>query len=208
VIETGYEGAETRRGAFDTELAIRANGPTRWTLTNVLIWTGTRGDTFTVPVGFVTDFATVPRALHWLVSPYGAYTRAAVLHDWLLDDLERWYSDRRYGGPSALGNPDSRLPSVTSRDADGIFRRVMEDLGVGAPTRWAMWSAVRLASLANPARAYGRGFMADAPRVIGVAALALAPVAIGASGVLLALGLIRLARLVAGLVGALTRRAR
>ena len=36
-----------------------------------------------VPIGFITDFATVPR-LFWIVlPPDGKYTQAAVLHDYL-----------------------------------------------------------------------------------------------------------------------------
>jgi hypothetical protein len=180
---------------FDSELSIRGAGPRTWELTMPLIWTGTKGDTFVVPTGFVTDFASVPRFLHWLVSPYGAYTRAAVLHDWLLVSLAEWDRERKHGGPSGLGNPDlslpGRQPPANSRDADGIFRRVMHDLGVPWSTRWLMWAAVRAAALFNPRRAYGRQFAKDAPRVLAVALLAI-PVALpGALGVIVSLGLAR-----------------
>lgn len=38
-----------------------------------------------VPVSerYVTDFASVPPWLHWLVPPFGAHTEAAIVHDWL-----------------------------------------------------------------------------------------------------------------------------
>lgn len=39
--------------------------------------------TVTVPKGFITDFASVPKKLWGLVGPYGRHTKAAVLHDWL-----------------------------------------------------------------------------------------------------------------------------
>lgn len=185
-----------RNGAFDSELSVIADGPSRWMVLTPLIWTGTKGDTFSVPVGFVTDFATVPRFLHWLVSPYGAYTRAAVLHDWLLVELAAWWHEYRDGGPSEIGNPEmvmpNNLPPANSRDADGIFRRVMEDLGVPWAKRWTMWSAVRLAALFNSRRAYGRQFGRDAVRVFGMALLAGPVVLPGAVGVLLSLASVRI----------------
>jgi hypothetical protein len=182
-----------RPGAFDTELAVGGVGPTTWRLLAPLIWTGTRGDTFTVPVGFVTDFATVPRFLHWLVSPYGAYTRAAVLHDWLLVELAEWTKTHPREGLETYNHSE---PPANSRDADGIFRRVMEDLGVPWAKRWTMWAAVRLAALFNSHRAYGRDFWSDAPKVFGVGLLAAPVVTLGAVGVLLSLGLVRIVGLI------------
>lgn len=168
-----------RPGAFDSELSLQSAGPVTWRLLAPLIWTGTKGDTFRVGLGFVTDLASVPRCLHWLVLPYGPYTRAAVLHDWLIAE--------RISHP----NPVLR---VTSRDVDGIFRRVMEDLGVGWAKRWTMWAAVRWSSLSSPRRAYGRGFMADAPKVIALTLVAGVVVLPGVVGVLISLGIVRMTR--------------
>lgn len=40
----------------------------------------------TVPDGFVTDLASIPRWLHWLVNPFDPATApAAIVHDYLLD---------------------------------------------------------------------------------------------------------------------------
>lgn len=174
---------------FDSELSIRARTATTWELTLPLIWNGTKGDTFVVPTGFVTDFATVPRFLHWLVSPYGAYTRAAVLHDFLLVSLAEW-SDGSAEMPEDMEGPTSD-PLATSRDCDGIFRRVMQDLGVAWSTRWLMWAAVRAASLGNPRRAYGRDFGKDALKVFAVGLAAIPVVLPGALGVVISLGLMR-----------------
>lgn len=191
----------TRRGAFDSELSIQAAGPTTWRLTSPLIWTGTSGDTFTVPIGFMTDFATVPRFLHWLVSPYGAYTRAAVLHDWLLVSLAEWWGDPRGQLPYDSEGQDwaKQGPPADSRDADGIFRRVMEDLGVPWAKRWVMWTAVRWASLFNRNRSYGRHLGADLPRMIGMSALVLPFALPGAAGVLISLGCVRAVNLITSL---------
>jgi hypothetical protein len=171
----GDNGAVTSTG-FDSDLSVIGRTATAWTLTSPLIWTGSQGDTFTVPVGFVTDFATVPRFLHWLVLPYGAYTRAAVLHDYLIEE--------RINHP----DPDMRVPS---RDVDGIFRKVMEELGVPWTKRWTMWAAVRAASLFNSRRARGRQFVRDLPKVAGMALLTSPVILPGVVGVLLSLGAVR-----------------
>jgi hypothetical protein len=42
-----------------------------------------KGKEITVPVGFMTDFASVPRLFWRLAPPWGLYSRAAVVHDWL-----------------------------------------------------------------------------------------------------------------------------
>lgn len=92
----------------------------QWDLVEPLRYEGNR-DTFVVPVGFRTDFASVPRVLWTMFPPYGRYTKAAVVHDYLYV---------------------SKL--VSRADADGLFRRIMHELGVGRTRRWLMWSGVRL----------------------------------------------------------------
>ncbi|WP_378739510.1 DUF1353 domain-containing protein [Nocardia brasiliensis] len=93
-----------------------------WRVVEPLVYQGDSQE-FVIPAGFRTDFASVPRALVWLIPRYGAYTRAAILHDYL------------------------RSANVVSiADADGIFRRCLQELGVSVPRRWMMWAGVRLAS--------------------------------------------------------------
>src|SRR5947209_20335964 len=95
----------------------------RWCLLEPLSYYGRR-ETFVVPVGFTTDFASVPQALTWLVPRYGRYTKAAILHDHL------W----REGAAGRF----------RWADADGILRRAMRELDVPFLRRWPMWGAVRL----------------------------------------------------------------
>ncbi len=73
-----------------------------------------------VPRGFMTDFASVPRAFWPVLPPTGQYGPAAVIHDYLYRN------------------------GLTSRaDADWTFREAMERLGVGWFTRQTMYLAVR-----------------------------------------------------------------
>lgn len=158
-----------RPDAFDSELSVQSAGPRTWRVIAPLVWEGTKGNRFVVPVGFITDFATVPRVMHWKVSPYGPYTRAAVLHDYLLERLKA--GDR----------------SITSRDIDGIFRRAMEDLGVRWDRRWVMWTGVRWGALFSGYRSYERGFVRDLPRVLGISIIALGTTLLGVVGVSISL---------------------
>jgi hypothetical protein len=180
---TTMDETEARRG-FDSELSLRAVSATTWSLLAPLVWTGTKGDTFVVGVGFETDFATVPRFLHWLVSPYGPYTRAAVLHDWLLIELATWSAEHRHDSAQMY-------PPANSRDCDGIFRRVMEDLGTPWAKRWVMWAAVRVAAAFNSRRAYGRDFGKDVAKVLLIFVVAAPIILPGAIGVLISLALAR-----------------
>lgn len=38
-----------------------------------------------IPAGFITDGASVPKWLQWILPPWGPYGQAAVLHDYLLE---------------------------------------------------------------------------------------------------------------------------
>lgn len=92
-------------------------------------------ETFTIPIGTRTDFVTNPSIFNWLVPKLGVYTRAAILHDYLCE--------------VAYGNIPG--PNITRRDADGLFRRVLRELGVSLPRRWFMWAGVRTVSFMSDA---------------------------------------------------------
>lgn len=83
-----------------------------------------------VPVGFRTDFASIPRWAWWLIGhPAGEYAQAAVLHDWL-------YSE----------NADEQTPDYkprTRKECDDIFLEAMAVLDVAWWKRSLMHRAVR-----------------------------------------------------------------
>jgi len=43
----------------------------------------TKIGTITVPKSTITDLASVPRLLWWIIPPFGRYSQAAVIHDYL-----------------------------------------------------------------------------------------------------------------------------
>lgn len=105
---------------FFTRLVVTEAKNEQWELVTPLIYSGNQ-DHFEIPAGFKTDFASVPRIFWNIVPPYGLYTKAAVIHDWL-------YRNR----------------IVSRKDADGIFRKIMHESEVGKIKRYSMWAAVRL----------------------------------------------------------------
>lgn len=131
-------------------LTVRRVDADRWALVDALVYQGSR-DRFVVPAGFRTDFASVPRPVTWLVPRFGAYTLAAILHDWLVTE-------------------GLRTRVVNSRQADGIFRRVMRESGVPVLRRWLMWAGVRWGALANERRR--SGWLISAPGVLGISLVA------------------------------------
>ncbi|MGY1913930.1 DUF1353 domain-containing protein [Blastococcus sp. SYSU DS0973] len=63
------------------DVVVRRLDDRGWTVVEPLVYVGT-SDRSVVPAGYVTDFATVPRVVVWLVPRFGRYTAAAILHDW------------------------------------------------------------------------------------------------------------------------------
>ncbi len=86
---------------------------------------GRRRIAVAVPRGYVTDFASIPGFVQWLIAPFGKHSEAAVVHDWLY----------------TLGTPGDRK---TRKLADLTFRRALALVGVKFFRRNLMYWAVRV----------------------------------------------------------------
>ena len=75
----------------------------------------------TVPTGFTTDFASVPRLFRGIFPKAGKYRDAAVVHDYLY-----------------------RHSDNTRKHADCVFSQAMKDLGVSWWRRATIYRAVRI----------------------------------------------------------------
>lgn len=109
--------------SFTTPLEFELMGSRLYRLTAAFeyhIGVENSGIVITVPAGFVTDLATVPRAFWSLFPPDGDYAKAAVIHDYL-------YQSR----------------TVSRLYADEIFNEAMAVLGVHPLTRWLIFKTVR-----------------------------------------------------------------
>jgi hypothetical protein len=83
-----------------------------------------------------TDLASVPFWLWWFVASYGLHTRAALLHDQLVD-----------------------VQQIDRVEADRVFRLALEESKVRWMRRWLMWAAVSVATMALKARARFAAFV-------------------------------------------------
>jgi hypothetical protein len=114
----------------NAEVIVKQLDNENWEVRTSLRYTGIQ-DSFEVPIGQGTDFASVPRPFVWFLPRYGSYTMAAILHDYL------WRERASKGEMDWI-------------DADGLFRRAMRELKVPFLRRWIMWTAVRWAALFKP----------------------------------------------------------
>jgi hypothetical protein len=136
---------------------------TTWLLVEPLVYHG-ETESWSIPAGYTTDMASSPELVEWHIRRYGAYLNACLVHDYLItDELTK------------------EPPSITSRDVDGVFRRIMKEEGVPFLMRWTIWAGVRAAAPFNPNRRYGLGLRKDLPKMLLVAipAIRLLPGIIG-----------------------------
>lgn len=117
-----------------------------------VIYQARNGNIYTVPAGYETDYASIPRALSWIYPKDGPYRKAAIVHDWLITDL---------------------LPTdqINSNEVDRIFRQAMSDVGnIPKIRQWLMWCGVRLGAIGNKKRR--KGSLRTLPGVLGIVILA------------------------------------
>jgi len=85
-----------------------------------------------VPAGFMTDFASVPRFLWWLIPPWGLYSGPAIVHDYL------------YTYHSVPGAVADSICEIDRPTADRIFYKLMLYVGVSPLRARLMVTAVRI----------------------------------------------------------------
>lgn len=102
------------------------DGTLKFRLYKDLVYHADGGSRYIVPRGFSTDLASVPRFLWAIYPPYGKYTSAAVLHDYLCES--EW---------------------VSRKDGDKLFLEAMKHSNVGNFKRTLIYLAVRMFALLN-----------------------------------------------------------
>ena len=99
------------------------------------------GNYWRVPIGFQTDFASVPRLLLWLFPADGPWRAPAVVHDCCYSgalELCGAAEDRR-GSDAAM-----QLIGYDRAWADSLFFELMRDVNVRWYGRYPLWLAVWL----------------------------------------------------------------
>jgi len=119
-----------------------------------VVYQDKNGIIFTVPAGYITDYASIPRALGWIYPKDGPYRKAAIVHDYLITN----------------GLVKKEFV-IESNRVDEIFREAMNDTG-GIPKirQWIMWAGVRLGAIGNKHRR--KGSLKTLPKVLGIILLA------------------------------------
>jgi hypothetical protein len=97
----------------------------RFELTDTFIVTVPKYGTLYIPEGFYTDYASVPRIFHNIISPVGKSRRAAVLHDFL------YYAQTFNNKP------------ILRREADKLFYEALKACKVNIFIAWNMYQAVK-----------------------------------------------------------------
>lgn len=117
---TRFSGEEQLR--YNKLLSLQA-GVSLWdTLPGFRYYLGEKGSDRWVDVesGFVTDGATIPRWLWWLLPPIGEYTQCTTLHDKLCST---------YYVTQLINGVEHRVP-VTRAEIDQILKESMDVLEV------------------------------------------------------------------------------
>lgn len=102
-----------------------------WALEDPVCWLW-NGVLLEVPVGFMTDLASVPRPLTGVIQRSGCWNRAVILHDWAF-----------YWGGRLPELAREGVAPMTRAEADRLMLDVMREDGVGWFYRNSMYAAVR-----------------------------------------------------------------
>lgn len=95
-------------------------------------------ETITVPTGFVTDLASVPRAMWWLIAPFDV-ARAAIIHDLLYKTIRQYRWKKK-------AKEDKDLIKAAKIASDKVFLLGMRDADPKIPNYkiYSSWKAVDL----------------------------------------------------------------
>ena len=147
-------------GQFNAKIMAEFNPPRKWVLGRDLSYTTkdltveeikalkdvgvkvkrdtNKTETITVPTGFVTDLASVPRAMWWAIAPFDV-ARAAIIHDLLYKCIRqyRW---------KMKDKEDADLIKAAKVAADKVFLLAMEDADPKI-ARWKIYSSWKAVDL-------------------------------------------------------------
>lgn len=114
--------------AFYSKLIIEDDGGFPFKLATVLTYvTAIRNiGTFVIPIGFATDYASIPHILWNILPPVGRYDAAAVVHDYLYQNGKVWGHE------------------LTRANADAILNEAMGVLKVAPWQRRLIYAGVRV----------------------------------------------------------------
>jgi hypothetical protein len=149
-------------GKFNGKIAAEFNPPRKWVLTRALSYKNEEidsaalgkvgvkvtSDRVSVPKGFVTDLASVPRGIWWLIAPWDI-ARAAVIHDLLYKRIRQYRAEEGDLDDNKNANMIVWNYKSAKKAADDVFLMGMKD-AEPAVAKWKIYSAY------NAVRLFGR----------------------------------------------------
>jgi|TARA_B110000444_G_scaffold248489_1_gene272423 hypothetical protein len=147
-------------GQYNAKIMAEFNPPRKWVLGRDLSYTTSdltvdeikalkgvgikvkrdtnKTETITVPTGFITDLASVPRAMWWAIAPFDV-ARAAIIHDLLYKTIRqyRW---------KMKDKEDKELIKLAKVASDKVFLLAMDDAEpkIAKWKTYSSWKAVDL----------------------------------------------------------------
>ena len=140
-------------GKFNNKISAEFHPPKKWILERALSYQNEEmeesalqsvgvkcpASKITCKKGFVTDLASVPRAIWWLISPWDI-ARAAIIHDLLYKRIREYRAeegvlDIHPDAETVIGNY-----TAAKKAADNVFLMAMEDANPSVPN-WKIKAA-------------------------------------------------------------------
>jgi hypothetical protein len=139
-------------GQFNNKISAEFHPPKKWILERALSYQNDKifssalqdvgvkvaANRITCRKGFVTDLASVPRAIWWLISPWDI-ARAAIIHDLLYLRIRQYRAENE--DPEDINiNLTIAKYKEAKKAADKVFLMAMEDADPVVP-KWKMKAA-------------------------------------------------------------------
>ena len=139
-------------GKFNSKISAEFHPPKKWILERALSYQNENieinalqdvgvkvpANRVTCKKGFVTDLASVPRAIWWLISPWDI-ARAAIIHDLLYLRIRQYRAENE-----DVNDPNveevMRTYQAAKKAADKVFLMAMKDAPPSVP-KWKIYSA-------------------------------------------------------------------
>ena len=139
-------------GKFNSKISAEFHPPKKWILERALSYQNENieinalqdvgvkvpANRVTCKKGFVTDLASVPRAIWWLISPWDI-ARAAIIHDLLYLRIRQYRAENE-----DVNDPNveevMRTYQAAKKASDKVFLMAMKDAQPSVP-KWKIYSA-------------------------------------------------------------------
>ena len=129
--------------AFPLPLRVEFIDGDAWQLVEPFAYESQQFGIVNVPAGTITDFASIPKIFHNLLSPTGGIGKAAVIHDRVYTTGERTRAEADAILNEAMA-AESHEQGMARRKAITQGSGFIPDAGIGAFKRWLIYSHVRM----------------------------------------------------------------